>query len=97
MGDFSYFTEYDFFWKFCGALSLACNSPVQISMKWDLLPEDAISTVGHGPGVARYLILGLFGKFTELSEFQIEQAKCLYGILANPDSNVGEKLTGADS
>ncbi len=92
-GRFSHFTEYDFFEKFCGALSLACNSPVQISMKWDLLPEDAIFTVGSGPGVARYLILGLFGKFTELSEFQIEQAKCLYGILANPDSNVGEKLT----
>ena len=92
-GRFSDFNEFAFFRKFCGALSLTCNSPVQISMKWDLLPEDAISTVGNGPGVVRHHIHSLFGKFVELSEVQIEEAKCLYGILANPDSDVGEKLT----
>ena len=91
-GRFSYFTEYDFFQKFCCALSLVCNFPVQIPMKWDLLPEDAISTVGHGPGVARYPMHSLLGKSTDLSVVQIEEAKGLYGILANVDSNVGEKL-----
>ena len=90
-GRFSYFTEFDFFNKFCSALSLACDSPVQISMKWDLLPEDAIFTVGNGPGVARYLIPGLFGKSTEVGRSDIEKAQCLYEILdKNPDIN--EKL-----
>ena len=90
-GRFSYCTEFDFFEKFCAALSLACDSPVQISMKWDLLPEDAIFTVGNGPGVARYLIPGLFGKSTEVGRPDIEKAQCLYEIL-DKNSDINEKL-----
>ena len=89
-GELPDFNEPDFFQKFCGALSLACNSPVQMSMKWDLLPEDAI--VPPSPLAARYYIPSLFGKTVEVEEFDIEKAKCLYDILASPNSNVGEKL-----
>ena len=88
-GELPDFNEPAFFQKFSGALSLACNSPVQISMKWDLLPEDAI--VPPSPSAARYLIPGLFGKSTEAGKSDIEKAKCLYHIL-NKNSNVSEKL-----
>ena len=85
-GRFSYFTEFDFFKKFCGALSLACNSPMLISMTWDLLPEDAIFTDGPGPGIARYHIPGLFGKSIDVGKSDIEKAKRLYALLdQNPE------------
>ena len=92
-GELPDFNEQDFFQEFCGALSLACNSPVLISMKWDLLAEDEIFNVRQGvtDRGAHYLIPGLFGKSTEVGESDIEKAKCLYRAL-DKKSDIKEKL-----
>lgn len=88
---FSYFHRTDFFKTFCDALSLVCNSPMQISMEWELVPEDTAFNVGNGPGYVRYHRLGLFGKFAEVGKSDIEKATCLYDIL-NKNSDVSDKL-----
>ena len=92
--DFLDFNEADFFQTFCQALSLACNFPVQIPMKWDLLAEDEFFNVSHGPLSAfwRYHIHSLFGKSTEVGEADIEKAKRLYKRLVDLDSDVMKKL-----
>lgn len=77
------------------ALSLACNSSVQISLEWRLLPEDELFNL-HGLGVGgvtrRYDANSSSRSFTEAGETQIDKAKCLYDRLVNLNSNVRKKL-----
>ena len=75
---------------FCQALSLACNSAVQISGTGWLLAEGKFFHPGNG-GVRLSRSPGPFGGSIEVGEAEINEAKCLYKILdKKPD--VKEKL-----
>ena len=75
---------------FCQALSLACNSAVQISGTGWLFVEEKFFHPGNG-GVSLSRSRGQFGRPTEAGEAEIEKAKCLYKILdKKPD--IREKL-----
>ena len=92
-GEFPNFNTSDFYEKFCQALSLACNSPVQISLEWGFLAEDQLFNLSFGisnGGCTWHL--GPFGDSTEVGEIQIDEAKRLYDILVNLDSNIRERL-----
>ena len=87
---FPNFKVKDFYEKFCQVLSLACNSAVQISLKWRLWAEDELFNLNLGlNGMTRCYDADLFGSSTEAGEAQIDEAKRLYEIL---DSDFGEKL-----
>ena len=76
---------------FCQALSLACNSAIQIAGDGWFLAEYEFFQPGNSTGgMSRYP--GPFGDSTEVGETQINEAKRLYDILVNLDSDVGEKL-----
>ena len=83
----------DFYKYFCQALSIACNSSVQIALRWRFLKEDTLfnlSTSGFsGTG---YVYHSFQDRFPEVEQVQIDKAKCLYNNLANPNSNIGGKL-----
>ena len=83
----------DFYKYFCQALSTACNSSVQIALRWRFLKEDILfnlSTSGFsGTG---YVHHSFQDRFPEVGQVQIDKAKCLYDNLANPSSNIAEKL-----
>ena len=90
-GKFPNFNTSDFYEKFCQALSLACNSPVQIGLEWGFLAEDQLFNLSFGNGGFTWH-LGPFGDSTEVGEIQIDEAKRLYDILVNLDSNIRERL-----
>ena len=89
-GKFPDFKEADFNDNFCRALSLVCNSAVQFSMRWKFIVPDELFYAGfsHSTSFAR----GPFGDSIQVGEAQIEEAKCLYKKLVDPNSNVAEKL-----
>ena len=84
----------DFYDKFCWALSLTCNSAVQVAAKWKFLAKHELFNLPppHGDGASRYRNVDLFGSSTDTGETQIEEAKRLYETLVNPNSNLAEKL-----
>ena len=75
---------------FCQALSLACNSPVQIALEWWFLAEDNLfhpfpsSGMGYSPR--------LFGDSVKAGQSEIDKAKCLYHDLINLNSKTQGKL-----
>ena len=73
----------DVFENVCQALSLACNSAVQISVKWPFWPEDELFYLSPpGPGPPQLSVpSGLFANRAEVGETEINEAKCLYKIL----------------
>ena len=76
---------------FCQALSLACNSPVQIAGGRWFLADDAIFNPSTGQRMGRYP--GMFGDPTEeVGEAQIDEAKRLYHLLAKLNLNDQGKL-----
>ncbi len=89
--EFSNFNEADFHETFCQALSLACNSAVQIDTVWNYIAEDELfnisgnrsSTSPKGPSSAGSM---------KIEKAEIDEAKRLYKKLGNPNSNVAEKL-----
>ena len=80
---------------FYKALSLACNSPVQVVRGGWFLEEDK-SFNPHQGIINGFRDPNLFGSSVEVREADIEKAICLYEILGNLlnelDSKVGEKL-----
>ena len=74
---------------FCQALSLACNSPVQIARKWWFVTEDEIfrpfpsGGMGYSPR--------LFGGSVKAGESEIEEAKRLYEILVKLNQKIKKK------
>ena len=93
-GKFPNFKVEDFYEKFCQALSLSCNSAVQISFNWRLWAEDELfnlSDLGVG-GITRRHDADSFGSYAEAGEAQIQETIRLYDILFKSDSKVGEKL-----
>ncbi len=75
---------------FCQALSLACNSAVQIARGGWFLAEYEFFQPGKTGGITHYL--GPFGDSTKAGKAEIDEAKRLYEVLVNLDSNIGEKL-----
>lgn len=89
-GKFPDFKEADFNDKFCEALSLACNSAVQFSMRWKFIVPDELFNVSNTRSTS--YSQELFGDSIEVGETQIEEAKCLYKKLIDPNSSVAGKL-----
>ena len=89
-GKFPDFKEADFYNDFCQALSLACNSAVQVGMRWKFIGQDELFNADASRSAQ--LPQGPFGDPVEVGEAQIEKAKCLYEKLANPNSEIAKKL-----
>ncbi len=86
--------DVEFFYnKFCQAMSLGCNSNVQISRHWPFLAEDKLFNL-ESVGVSRIRSPSAppFGMSTEVSKLQIDEAKHLYDILVNLNSGTLKKL-----
>ena len=75
---------------FCQALSIACNSPVQVARDWWFMAKDEFFYPSASGAVSQSL--GPFGSPTEAKESHIQDAKLFLDILANPNSNVGNEL-----
>ena len=75
---------------FCQALSIACDSPVQIASSWVFMAKDQFFYPGASGSVSRNL--GPFGSPAEAEESHIQEAIRFFDILANPNSNVGNEL-----
>ncbi len=79
-----------FRYLFCQALSLACNSSVQIAREWWFSAEDEIfrpfsgGSMGYSPK--------LFGASVKAGQSEVEEAKCLYDNLINLNSKTQGKL-----
>ena len=80
--------------SFYQALSLACNSPVQIDHLGWFLEDDKSLHAHSGMIRTRYPFLerSSFGSSTEVGQPEIDEAKRLYDILVSLDSKIGEKL-----
>ena len=83
-------TQRTFRWleNFCQALSLACNSAVQISLKWPFWPEDELLYLARFvPGPPQISAPpGLFAHSTQVDQSHIAEAKRLFELLdKNPD------------
>ena len=89
-GKFLSFKEYDFYEKFCQALSLAYNFEVKTVVRWRFSAEREFFDPYDREGIV-YSHSPL-NKPTEVEEDRINQAKHIYEILANPVSDVAAKL-----
>ena len=82
---------------FCQALSLACNIPIQATLKWKFLAESELfnlsgtrATEMRGWGIVEYY--NPWQSPTEIGKINMEETKRLYKIVVNLNSNVIEKL-----
>ena len=75
---------------FCRALSLACNSPVQIARQWWFLAEDDLFHPFPGGSMAYFR--GGFGDSVKAGQPEIDKAKCLYHDLIKLKRETQEKL-----
>ena len=76
---------------FCQALSLVCNSAVQTALKWKIFAEDALFNLSHGMG-GYTRTSGPFGNWTKIGEVHINEAKHLYHLLINLNSETQRRL-----
>ena len=88
--EFSNFNEADFHKKFCQALSLACNSAVQIDTVWDYIAEEELFHINHDHGSISFTRPS--SASMKIGKTEISEAKHLYEKLVNPSSNVSGKL-----
>ena len=91
-GKLTDFNEWDFYTKFCQALSLACNSAVEVATLWTFIAEDELFNVNHGVGRGSSFFRIPFRDSTKVGQSEIEKAKCYYKILDNPNSSISERL-----
>ena len=89
-GKFPDFKEADFYNDFCQALSLACNSAVQVALRWKFIAQDELFSANAHKSAQ--LPQGPFGDPVEVGEAQIEKAKCLYERLTKLNQGTFEKL-----
>ncbi|MDE0424324.1 MAG: hypothetical protein OXN25_05610 [Candidatus Poribacteria bacterium] len=89
--EFSNFNETDFHEKFCQALSLACNSAVQIDTAWSYMAEDELFNINHDRLSTSFTRLSSANSMT-IEKAEIDESKRLYEKLINPNSNVVGKL-----
>ncbi len=79
-------------WALCHALSLACNSAVEIGFDSTVLAEDEPFNLSHRTYRSPWKNDGPFGPSAKAGEAEIDKAKHMYHILVNPDSEVGKRL-----
>ena len=89
-GEYPEFDKLDFHTEFCRALSLTCNSAVQIAMIWNYIAEDELFKMNHKASSISPKTLS--GNSTEAEDIQIDQAKSLYRKLVDPHSKLSVKL-----
>ena len=89
--EFSNFNETDFHEKFCQALSLACNSAVQIDTFWDYMAEEELFNINQSR-ISHSFTHPSSADSMKIEKTDIDKAKCLYEKLINPNSNVRENL-----
>ncbi len=75
----------------CEALSLACNSGVNVSFLTRFLAEDKLYNLSHEMGGFSWASYPS-GKAIKVGHPEIEKAKRLYKKLANPNSEIAKKL-----
>ena len=87
------FNEADFHEKICQALSLSCNSAVQISIAWRFLKADELCNLSFGGGgYSRYLSANVFRGHTVAGMSQVEEAKHIYDDLEKFNPNQRKKM-----
>ena len=89
--EFSILNEVDFHKKICQALSLACNSAVQVDTVWDYIAEDELFNINK----SRYSVSSIHppsAVSVKIGKTEIEDTRHLYEKLVDPNSNVAEKL-----
>ena len=84
------FDRLDFHTEFCRALSLVCNSTVQIFGVWNYIAEDELFKMNYR--VNTVLFEKTSGNYVEAKDTQIGKAKCLYHQLVDPDLKLTKKL-----
>ncbi len=86
----------EFYTKFSQSLSLACNYPIEIVMKWRFLAANQLFNLNMGSKGSQlnHVVLANFmlGTRIKIGELQINEAKHLYYILDNIDSGDLKKL-----
>lgn len=83
----------DFYTDLCQALSLACNSAVQILLQWRFVKKDEIFNLTPGPAEITQLGGGdLSESFAEVKNCHIEEAKRIYDEFAKFNPSDKEKL-----
>ncbi len=91
---YTYMEEFDT--EFCRALSLACNSSVQIAIRWRSLAENQLFNLSSGSsgGQFNHVVLAnsILGSSIKTGETQINEAKRLYDRLTNLNTETLEKL-----
>ncbi len=80
--------------KFCQALSIIANFPVESLLMWQYIGEEELFNVeGWYPKAMGKLVMpDPLSGIGVIYETDIDKAKCLYDILANLDSDTQEKL-----
>lgn len=84
----------DFYQVFCQALSIACNSAVQILLEWRLLAEDEpfnLHWLGVS-GITQHYGTDPFRSFAKVEQPKIAETRCLYERLTNLNPGTVEKL-----
>ncbi|MYB00573.1 hypothetical protein F4X90_12985 [Candidatus Poribacteria bacterium] len=89
--EFSNFNETDFHEKFCQALSLACNSAVQIDTAWSYMAEDELFNINHDRLSTSFERPSSANSMT-IKKSEIDESKRLYEKLINLNLNVARKL-----
>ena len=83
------FDKLDFQMEFCRALSLACNSAVQIAMIWNYIAEDELFNMNGSSATTSFQTSAAS---IEVGKAQIDEAKNLYYQSVNLNSGLSEKL-----
>ena len=81
--------------KFYHALSLIANYAVKPLFQWQYIGEDELFKVGdwwYTKLMRPRVMLDSGSGIHVINETDIDKAKCLYQLLTNPSSNIGEKL-----
>ena len=66
------FNEMEFYEKICSALSLSCNSAVQVSMSWQFLKPDALCNISGATGYSYSFSADVFGDRTTAGRSLVE-------------------------
>ncbi len=90
-GEFSNFNEADFQKQFCQALSLACNSAVQIDTVWVYISEDELFNINPDRSSVSFTRPSSAAS-KKIGMDEVDKAKCLYEKLVNLKSKVTGKL-----
>ena len=91
--ELSNFNEMEFYEKICYALSLSCNSAVQVSMSWQFLKPDELCNISFGGGgYSRSLGADVFGGHSVAGMSQVQKAKDIYDDFDRFDPGKWERM-----